>query len=245
MSDDVRNVLLGLVASGISAALGWFVRTYTLNRAFRSKLRFFGLRPGEESLLVVNGKAGQSSWTVARQDVFALLELSMLIKACKSEAKIVPHDAPGTGLGQITEFCIGGPISNDRMAAHLRNLLPGFTMDVETESGPQCGAFTVGGEVYRMEPGHVEYVLLARLRAHEGARPIFLICGQRALTNFAAARYVNRHHAALAQTHGEQPFCLLLKVVDSEAYGAEVIQLVTDITQTALSPRPPQPALQE
>ncbi len=54
MNDDVRNIVLGLVAAGISASLGWIARTYLWKRKLRRKQAFFGLPDNSESLLVVN-----------------------------------------------------------------------------------------------------------------------------------------------------------------------------------------------
>ncbi|MGH4031285.1 hypothetical protein ACQB60_20385 [Actinomycetota bacterium Odt1-20B] len=242
MNDDVRNILLGLVATGISAGLGWFTRTSLWRRALGRKQRFFGLPADTECLLVVNGKAGEPRWTVARRDVFALLEISMLIKECGARAEIVAHDTARRGLGETTEFCIGGPVSNQRMAAHLRNLLPGFSMNTADTTGPRLGAFTVGGQQYRMDKGRVEHVLLARLFSRDeggGGRPVFLICGQHSNANHAAARYLARRHVQLAKTYKDAPFCQLLKVVDSEAYGPDVVELVGDVTRAAVTPAVP------
>ena len=88
-------------------------------------------------------------------------------------------------------------------------------VNTDPEPGPDRGAFQIGAERYRMEPGVAEYVLLARLTAGQDARPVFLFCGQRAITNQAATRYLARHHEKLARKHGGNSFCLLLKVVNS------------------------------
>jgi len=58
MNDDVRNIVLGLIAAGISAALGWLARTYLWRRKLRRKQAFFGLPGNSECLLVVNRDAG-------------------------------------------------------------------------------------------------------------------------------------------------------------------------------------------
>jgi hypothetical protein len=239
MSDDVRNIVLGLAASAISAALGWFVRTYLWRRKLRRQQAFFGLPTGSECLLVVNRDPGARDWSVARHDVFALIELAALIKDCRSHAEILPHDTAWQGFGARTEFCIGGPVSNHRMAAHLRSMLPGI--DVNPDAiGPDRGAFTISGETYRLDKGSVEYVLLARLAADENtgnSRPVFLSSGQTAITNQAAVRYLARHHSRLARKHGlDGSFCLLLKVVNSSAYGPDVVEIVADVTRAASTP---------
>ncbi|MFI8962310.1 hypothetical protein ACIGO8_09360 [Streptomyces sp. NPDC053493] len=245
MNEDLRNVVLGVLATGVSGSLGWLSRTYLWRRDRRRKQAFFGLREGAECLLVVNRKAG-SERAVHNVDVSALLELSALLKDCGARPEMVQHDAIRQGLGDRTEFCVGGPYSNRRMAAHLASLLPGFTMRVESDPVPDRGMFTVGGEVYRGVPGATEYVLLARLVGGDGGRPVFLFCGQYAVANQAATRYLARHHERLARKYGSGPFVLLLKVVNSDAYGPDVVELVADVTRQARTPispaSPPAPA---
>ncbi|MFJ4500348.1 hypothetical protein [Streptomyces sp. NPDC088864] len=237
MTDDVRNIVLGLIATGISAALGWIARTYFWRRKLRRKQAFFGLPGNSECLLVVNRDAsGEGS--VHRHDVFALLELSALIKDCSAHAQILSHDIAQQGIGERTEFCVGGPVSNRRMAAHLHSLLPGVRINTSPEPGPDRGAFQIGSERYRAEKGVSEYVLLARLSTGQEARPVFLFCGQHAITNQAASRYLARNYERLARKHGNNTFCLLLKVVSSQAYGPDVVELVADVTRAAQAPVP-------
>ncbi|MFI2372184.1 hypothetical protein [Streptomyces sp. NPDC018833] len=237
MTDDVRNIVLGVVAAGISATIGWLARTYLWRRRLRRKQAFFGLPGNAECALVVNREAGRDG-SVHRFDVFALLELSALVKDCGAHAQIVWHDTAQQGFGERTEFCVGGPVSNRRTAAHLKSMLPGVDITVDAEPGPDQGAFRIGSEHYPMEPGTAEYVLLARLTTGQEARPVFVFCGQRAITNQAATRYLARHHRKLARKHGSGTFCLLLKVVNSQAYGPDVVELVADVTRAAQAAPP-------
>ncbi|MFD8917501.1 hypothetical protein ACFV0Y_06745 [Streptomyces sp. NPDC059569] len=237
MTDDIRTIVLGAVAAGICASLGWLARTHLWRRRLRRKQAFFGLPGNSECLLVVSREAGGDG-AVHRYDVSALLELAALIKDCGAHAEIVQHDTARQGFGERTEFCLGGPYANRRMAAHLGSLLPGVKVDTSTEPGPDRGSFQIGSERYRAEGGVTEYVLLARLTVGEGARPVFLFCGQRAITNQAATRYLFRHHERLARKHGRDSFCLLLKVVNSLAYGPDVVELVADVTRAAHEPVP-------
>ncbi|MDX3579610.1 MULTISPECIES: hypothetical protein [unclassified Streptomyces] len=240
MNDDVRNIVLGVIAAGVSAALGWVARTFLWRRRLRRKQAFFGLPENSECLLVVNRDAGSADLAVHRYDVFALLELAALIKDCGAGAEVVTQDAARQGFGERTEFCVGGPGSNRRMAAHVQALLPGVRVNTDREPGPERLAFRIGDEDYRMESGVVEYVLLARLTAgrRRGARPVFLFCGQRAINNQAATRYLVRHHERLARKYGDGSFVLLLKVVNSHAYGPDVVELVADVTRQAQTPLP-------
>ncbi|MFF8612710.1 hypothetical protein [Streptomyces sp. NPDC015350] len=237
MTDDVRNILLGVIAAGISASLGWLTRTHLWRRKLRRKQAFFGLPGNSECLLVVNRDAGGDG-SVHRHDVFALLELSALVKDCSAHAQIVSHDVAQQGFGERTEFCVGGPVSNRRMAAHLHSLLPGVKVNTSPEPGPDRGAFQIGTERYRAEKGVAEHVLLARLTVGQDARPVFLFCGQQAITNQAASRYLARNHEKLFRKYGDSTFCLLLKVVNSQAYGPDVVELVADVTRAAQAPVP-------
>lgn len=129
---------------------------------------------------------------------------------------------------------------NRRMAAHLHSLLPGVKVNTDPEPGLDRGAFQIGTERYRAEKGIAEHVLLARLTASQDARPVFLFCGQQAITNQAASRYLARNYEKLSRKHGNNTFCLLLKVVNSQSYGPDVVELVADVTRAAQTPVPTQ-----
>ncbi|KPH98442.1 hypothetical protein OK074_6270 [Actinobacteria bacterium OK074] len=241
MNDDVLTLVIAVVAAVIGAALGWIARTQLWKRKLLRKQAFFGLPDNSESLLVVSRDAGGPELAVLRHDMFALLELSAIVKDCGANAQIVAHDAAQQGFGERTEFCVGNPASNRRMSAHLHSLLPGVHVNTDpAEAGPERGAFQIGTERHRAEPGKSEYVILARLTADLGAaaRPVFLFCGQRAITNQAATRYLARHHERLARKYGAGAFVLLLKVVNSQAYGPDVVELVGDVTRIARTPLP-------
>ncbi|WP_338895108.1 hypothetical protein WBG99_04640 [Streptomyces sp. TG1A-60] len=244
MTDDVRNIVLGVIAAGLSASLGWFVRTYLWKRKLRRKQTFFGLPGNSESLLVVNRDPSSADLAVHRFDVFALLELSALIKDCGAHAQMITQDAVQQGFGERTEFCVGGPVSNRRMAAHISAMLPGIHVNNDPEPGPHRAAFRIGDEQYRLEPGITEHVILARLTTGQPdqSRPVFLFCGQRAITNQAATRYLARHHERLHRKYGTGTFVLLLKVVNSQAYGPDLVELVGDVTRAAQTPAPSTPA---
>lgn len=236
MDDDVRNIVLGVVATAVSGGFGWFFRTYLWRRELRRKQAFFGLPTGSDCLFVVGRQMGGKDSSLHRNDAFALLEISALIRDCGATVQIVPHDTARQGFGERAEFCLGGSSSNSRTTAHLASLLPGVRMVVAAEPAADRGAITVDGQTYRWEVGAVEYVLLARLVTERGTRPVFVLCGQTANSNQAAARYLARRHRELARAHGGDSFCLLLKVINSDAYGPDVTELVADVTRAARTP---------
>ena len=240
MNDDARILALAVLALVIGTVLGWLLRTSLHTRRLHRRQDFFGLPVNAESLLVVPREAGSPELTVTRYDTLALLELSALVQGCGAHPQLVAHDAVQQGFGERTEFCVGTPAGHRRMAAHMQSLLPGVTVTTAPQAGADRDSFQIGGERYRMEAGKTEYVLLARLTARQGntGRPVFLICGQRPITHQAAGRYLARHHERLARKHRNGSFVLLLKVVNSAAYGPDVVELVADVTKAAQSSPP-------
>ena len=239
MGDGVLNIILGVISSALSAGAAWAIQSALRRRSLNRTREFFGLPKGAECLLVVPRKAGVAAErTVGQRDVYALMELAALVRACGAEAEIIPHNEVHQGIGGKAEFCIGGPAANERMAAHLSWRLPGVAIHTEwDETG--VNQLIIGDRVYTRERGKADYVMLGRITAGLGARPTFLVCGQTATANLAAVRYLTRHHRELMRAHHpDETFCLLLRVVQADAYGADVIELVGDVTAQASAPRP-------
>ncbi|MEV4616513.1 hypothetical protein AB0K43_28530 [Kitasatospora sp. NPDC049258] len=241
MTDSVLNVVLGLVASAISAGLGWLAQSLRRRRRLGRIRAFFGMPAGTECLLVVNHHAAsESSKSVSRHDVYALMELSALVKECGAQAEIVVHDQVRQGLGNKAEFCLGGPASNARTAAHLASWLPGVDFAIQNPDGPYGDTtIKVGEQEFAYvhpdaAPEGQTYVLLARLHPRPGSRPVFLIAGQTATSNHAAVRHLVANHRALSRRHGvDGTFALVLRVVNARAYGPDVVELAADVTAAA------------
>ncbi|MFB6890232.1 hypothetical protein ACFCX4_13050 [Kitasatospora sp. NPDC056327] len=239
MTDGLLNVLLGLLASAISAALGWLGQSLRRRRRLERTRAFLGLPAGSECLIVVNRSIGTGAHprTVTRRDAYALMELAALVKECGAHADLVAHDAAPRGLGTRTELCFGGPVSNERMAAHLAWGLPGVT--VSSDHSELDNTITVDGRSYTADVHTAEYVLVARLATPGGGRPVFLISGQTGIANHAGVRFLVTHHRRLTRRHGtDGTFALLLRVVNPAAYGPDVVEPVADVTAAALAPAP-------
>ncbi|MFB7760788.1 hypothetical protein H7827_03820 [Streptomyces sp. JH002] len=239
MTEDARTLAIAIAVTALAAlALGWFARSRLSTLAHRRRQEFFGLPDNSECMLVVSRDTGTDG-AVARNDVMALLELSAVIRNCGARAQLISGETARQGFGERTEFCLGSPVANRRSAAHLHSLLPGVSVNTDADPGPDRGAFVIGSERFRLENGSVEHVLLARLTAGQEGRPVFLACGQRSITHQAAARYLARHNARLSRKYGSGgTFVLLLKVVNSQAYGPDVVELVKDVTRVATVPQP-------
>ncbi|WP_224282712.1 hypothetical protein [Streptomyces sp. LS1784] len=234
MTDSVLNVVLGLVASAISAGLGWLAQMLRRRRKVERVRAFFGLPNGSECLIVVPRSIGTGSHahTVTRRDAYALMWLAGLVEECGARPELVAHDAAHRGLGAKAELCLGGPVSNERMAAHLAWGLPG----VLVTSGPDPGSnvIVVGERDYTADHDQA-HTLLARIATPDGGRPVFLVSGQTGTANQAGVRYLVAHHRDLARKYGQDgTFALVLRVVNPEAYGPDMVEVAADVTADAL-----------
>jgi hypothetical protein len=233
-SGDIWNIVLGVASSAVSATVAWVVQALLRRRRLNRKRAFFGLRSGSEALIVVPRKAGSSDGEriVAQKDVYALMELSALVYECGAHYTVQPAHQTRQGVGDRAEFCIGGPATNERTAAHLKLKFPGFLVPVDWES--RKIEFTVGDERYAWESGVADYVLIARISVGAEGQPTFLICGQTAISNLAAVRHMRRAYRELSHKHdADSTFALVYKVVQSDDYGPDVIEFVADVTKQA------------
>lgn len=236
----MSDLAINLGASVIAGVAVWlFQRLIRLRRAARLRA-FFGFVPGANVLLVVGKHAASTqALSVQEADVSAVVELAVLAKSGGTEPTVVLHGEALEGVGEQVEFCIGGPDSNRRTAAHLRWLMPGV-VQAAYEEDPDGLTLRVGPTAYRRERNSYEYVLVARIVVPGGRHPLFIICGQTAATNHAAARYLGRQrNALLDQYGGRENFCLVLRIVGRAAYGNSFVELVADVTGDAFAAATP------
>lgn len=222
------------IAAGVLTAVVVWLGQWSVRRRRLQRTRdFFGLVPGSECLLVVNRHRGvDNELSVHRMDVFALLELAGLVRRCGARIEVAAHDEVRQGFGDKAEFCIGGPVSNSRAAAHLKWKLPGLDVSVDRD---EAGVIRVGEIAYPLDQ-QAPYVLLAKVAGPEQSRPVFLISGQRAITNQAAVRYLVTRERQLARKYGPRGrFALVLRVINPEAYGPDVVEPVADVTRAAFA----------
>jgi hypothetical protein len=81
-----------------------------------------------------------------------------------------------------------------------------------------------------------EFALIFKIvikRNHKA--PVWVICGQTAMCNQAAARYLRRNLQELRRRYNaSKPFCIALRVVNPRSYGFEHVEEVGDMTDAAL-----------
>jgi hypothetical protein len=233
----VSDLAINLLASVIAGTAVWLVqRLFRFRRAARRRA-FFGFVPGSRALIVVGRHfSSPSAMSVNKGDMAAVVELAVLATSGEVDPVIVLPDETIEGVGAQVEFCVGGPSSNRRTAAHLRWLLPGVQQASRDDDLEQL-TLRIGTQEFRRERDTAEYVLVARILVPGGRCPLFLICGQTANTNHAAARYLAQHHTDLLARYGDTArFCLVLRIVDRGAYGSNFVELAADVTAEAFEP---------
>jgi hypothetical protein len=120
------------------------------------------------------------------------------------------------------------------VAAHLRSALPGVRFTPDTEADGAL-TFQVGDRTYHRRAEVEEFVLLARFRPSTSDGSVFVLAGQTALTNLAAARYVTAHYPALRKRYRRRDFCLVLGIREPKTFGADRVELVADLTGQAFT----------
>ncbi len=239
MESSIGDLSINLLASVIAGTAVWLFQRARRRRRDARRRRFFGLAGRAECVIVApRHAASPSPYSVNQLDVAAIVEIATVARECganvvlKVQGQNVLFDDT---LHSATEFCVGGPEANTRMKAHLATFLPGLTMDPYEEAGDALH-LRVGGEVFTRVPGESEFAALAKVDTGRVGKPLFLVCGQTAITNRAAARYLSEHYPTLLSRYGlHGQFCLLLEVARPSAYGDRVVRERCDVTSAAFS----------
>ncbi|WP_197321566.1 hypothetical protein [Saccharomonospora sp. NB11] len=239
MVSSIDDLTINLLASVIAGTAVWVFQRLRRRRREERRRRFFGLSDRAECVIVAPRHASApTTHSVHRLDVAAIVEVATLARECGADVALKVQGqgvAFDTEFDTATEFCIGGPDGNARMGAHLATFVPGAAMERYEDVGEKL-TLRVGDEEFPREPGVSEFVLLAKVDTGRRGRPTFLVCGQTAVTNRAAARYLADHYRALTSRHGlDGQFCLVLEVVRPTAYGHRVVRERGDYTEVAFA----------
>jgi hypothetical protein len=240
VSAALLNISIGLITSVVSGTAVLLWRRAARSRLLHRKAAFFGLRPGRPCLIVMNNHwrlAGSAS----HDDVQVMLEIAALAHETGCPVSVIPADDLRERAEDSTEFCVGGPLSNPRTAAHLAAYLPGVKQR-PVSARSDSGAIIVGGSKFAFKRGKQEHALVAKFTPAHSEYPVFLICGQRAIDSRAAVSFLTRNYRALAKdiaTAGK--FCLIIGVNSADAYGAQAAELAADVTAAAFT-APARPA---
>lgn len=233
------NVAIGLLTSMLSATFVWLWQRGRNARALHRKAQFFGMRPGETCVIVMNHKWDRPG-VAAHHDVQAMVEAVVLARDLGCEVKMrISGEFRGSN-GSSAEFCVGGPEngSNVRTAGHLEHNLPGVEARPFSDR-PDSMAIVVGGETFLWERGRREHVLVAKFRPPSATRPVFVVCGQSSVTNHAAMVFLRRSHRELAaRLASTERFCVVLRVESIATYGAQGAVLARDVSASAFEARP-------
>lgn len=233
---SVDEVLLSLVASVVTGSAVWSAQRLLRYHRIARKRAFFGVAQGAGCVLISPRHFSSSeTHSVHRRDMAALVELATVVNECGGTVEILAEDALPAGFGRQTEFCVGGPTANARTAVHLRAIVPGVRFGPEGTRHTAL-AFRIGATEYPASSELVEYAVLARTHAPETPNPVFVIAGQTARANLAAARLLASRHESLRKAHGSSGrFCLVLKVVEPLGFGADLVEIEADATADAFT----------
>jgi hypothetical protein len=235
LSAVILNVVVGLITSLISGGSVWAWGRARVTQRQRERARFFGLSPGDTCRIVAPQAFGAPR-TISKHDVFSIVELAKLMRDLRADLDVVSSGEGTYGVGDVTEFCVGGPTANVRMQSHLARFLPGVSIRSSGPDTPQSAAIVAAGQEFLRERDSREYVLVAKVRLPDGGRPLFLICGQTGITNRAAASYLRDNYRMISSAHGAgDSWCVVLRVVAPSVYGHQLTELAADVSASAFS----------
>jgi hypothetical protein len=224
-----RDLAINLVAAGIGAALAWLAAY--LKRAWTARLAagFLGLRRGDTCRFVIARYRDHPAASI--RDVGALLEALVMIQRFQPVIEAT-DDNVAAPCGDVTEFCIGGPDSNQRSTVHLAKYLPGLRVgSVHDEDRLEISA---DGKRFKYARGQSEYAILAKILPQPKGKPLFLVCGQSAQANRGALYYLRTNlQGRLRKDFGVNQFCLVTLVPSPSIFGYKMAERAADITKEA------------
>ena len=235
LSAVILNIVVGLITSLISGGSVWAWGRARVTRRQRERARFFGLSPGDTCRIVAPQAFGAPR-TISQHDVFSIVELAKLMRDLRADLDVVGSGEGTYGVGDVTEFCVGGPTANVRMQSHLARFLPGVSIRSYASDSQKSGAIVAAGQEFLRERDSREYVLVAKARPPDRGQPLFLICGQTGITNRAAASYLRDNYRSISSAHGAgENWCVVLRVVAPSVYGHQMTELAADVSASAFS----------
>jgi hypothetical protein len=233
----IENFIVGIITSIVTAIVVWLWDKIRKSRILNRRAAFFGIVPEDKCLAVMNHNPKSLS-TMSHSDVQTLIEVVRLADKIHSDLVIVPFDEILEPAGGVTEFCIGGPDSNQRTKVHLESFLKGIRLNPYSPGDSDNIAIITKNEKFRYEKNKNEYAILARIYPGSPSHPVFLICGQTARSNQGAVHYLIRNcDVSLRKKFGNRKqFCLIIGLQSPSTYGYKSAKLEKDLTDTAFTP---------
>ena len=170
---------------------------------------------------------------VSQRDAGALVETLSIIQPFEPEVVLTSGKSCQEPIGDMTEFCIGGPDSNPRTKVHLEKFLTGIQAHSFQDEGYRL-EIKAGARSFKYERNRKEYAVLANILIEKYAKPLFLICGQTSIANKCALHYLRMNYdTTLHSLFGQDQFCLITQVIFPNTYGHKMVEFVADITDIA------------
>lgn len=235
MSDALLNIVVGLATSILSGGSVWIWQRGKHARILRRKAALFGLAPGEPCLIAATSSyrmPGTSSY----HDIQAFIELATVATQLGCPVTVESSEGIGGIRPDHTEFCIGGPLSNQRTAAHLALHLPGAQVRPLAQGTQNSLAIVVGDQQFLWDSGTREYALVAKFTPEQSRRPTIVICGQTSITNRAAVHVLSRDFRQIIKTVASTDrFCIVIRIDASSTHGHQAASLERDVTDLAFA----------
>lgn len=234
-SSVIENFVVGIITSIFTAVVVWVWQKLRNSRVLNRKAAFFGMVPGDKCLAIMNHNPKLSDAAMSHEDIQTLVEVVSLAYEVGVGLEVLPFAQLLEPAGNTTEFCLGGPDSNQRTKVHLTNFIKGVHFHPYEPGSIDNIAIMSGGKTFRYQKNDSEFAVLARVYPYPGSQPVILICGQTARSNRGAIFYLLQNYDGfLRRKYGNRErFCLVVKLQSPLTYGFKSTKLEQDITDVA------------
>ncbi|WP_261556557.1 hypothetical protein [Frankia tisae] len=235
MSAVLFNVAIGILTSVLSGTGVWAWQRLANVRRLARERRFLGISANRECIIVI-GHQMQNTAGIHRADVNAVIEVGGMTNDLGGRFRVLAPDQYRESIGSQVEFCVNGPDANARTKGHMENYLRGVHFRPYRPGHRDSIAIVAGEEEFIRERDRQEYAILARIRIDRESRPLFLLAGQTAVTNHAAAFFLRSRIRQMDKEYGfDRNFCLILSVDQPMIYGHSAVRLKSDVTDVAFA----------
>lgn len=151
-------------------------------------------------------------WVLTEGDGIALgYVMGLLGKAGRTENTTICRDDAGIDIAQCNLICIGSPKSN-LVARHINDSFKNLPVRFCQENSRQILCNADSSRIWRADDEYDHAVVLKAISDYDDQRAVLILAGISFTGTAGAAYYLWQHWQGIAESEGNKPFGLVLKV---------------------------------
>jgi len=214
--EALLSVIAGIVSSLLAVLVIEFARALRLRLDQRALRKVLGLH---RDVCVISAAAvrNEPRWgLVSQREAHAFAYIANLAFRLGVEPEIIDAKNPSVSQEPTDEFCVGGPLTNDRTREILKRYMTGFEI-VLTENAmaqtpdlakPWVKGFKIDNHTTTLDAER-GFAFLGKVQTDFGTTA-HVVFGIADLGVAAAAYYLHAHYGGIAQMFGDHEYFILL-----------------------------------